>query len=466
MKSHVEAFNSIVGPDHVITDDQKMALGKDWTKAYAPNPLLIVQPSTTEEVSRILKYCNDQGLKVVPSGGRTGLSGGAVATNQEVVVSATRMRKIFGINKIEKTIHCQAGVVTKDLQKAAWDSGLYFPVDFASSGSSHIAGNVATNAGGIKVVRYGLIREWVSGMKVVLADGTILDLLNPCVKNNTGYDLKHLFVGSEGTLGFITEVRMGLTVQPGNLTVSLFALENLENVTFLFSLAQEMKLPIMAYEFFTETCRKLVEEHTHLKPPFSTAHPFYALLEVEKVSDDQLQSFVEAAFEKGLITDGVMAQSSQQASDFWGMRENIAESITALTTAHKNDISLPLSHITEFCHDLQATIDSEYKGFEVANFGHIGDGNLHVNFIKPEGMSKDDFYQKHTKKADLAMFNLVKKYHGSISAEHGVGLVKKDFLHFTRSPEELHAMKAIKLALDPKNTLNPGKVFDINEKGN
>ncbi len=461
MSEVLDVFRSIVGTTQVVTGEEAKAWAKDYTKAYTPSPLAAVFPKTTQEVSKILQFCNQKKISVVPSGGRTGLSGGAVAARQEVVISTSKMNGIFGVNPVEKTIHCQAGVVTKELQRAAVDAGLYFPVDFASSGSSHIGGNVATNAGGIKVIRYGLIRQWVSGLKVVLADGSILELTNACVKNNTGYDLKHLFIGSEGTLGIITEVIMNLTTPPKELMVCLFALNKLEDITSLFELTQKMALPLTAYEMFTSFGLLRVQEHTKLKSPFSKLHPFYTLIEVEKISDKTegyLEQFVQKAFDEKIIVDGVLSQSSQQDQDFWGLRENIAESLSALTVAHKNDISLPLSKITPFCTDLQEIISSKYPGFEAVIFGHIGDGNLHVNFTKPEKMSKDEFFA-HAKKSDVSMFELVKKYGGSISAEHGIGLTKKDFLHYTRSPLEIGIMKKIKQDLDPNEIMNPGKVF-------
>jgi len=461
MVNTIEFLESVVGAPNVIKDDQKLIWGKDYTKNFTPAPLAAVLPQSTEEVSRLLRFCNDHKINVVPSGGRTGLSAGAVAANQEIVISTARMKKIFKIDKTEKTIYCEAGVVTKELQNQATEAGLYFPVDFASSGSSQIGGNIATNAGGIKVIRYGLIRNWVAGIKAVLADGTILDMSNVCLKNNTGYDLKQIFIGSEGTLGIITEVIMRLTLPHGDLAVSLFALNTLEDVTKLFELAQRERLNLTAYEFFTEFALLRVQEHTPLKSPFAKIAPFYALVEIEKQSPEdevRLESFVEKAFEQNLIQDGVMAQSSQQFQDFWGLRENISESITTLSVCHKNDISLPLAHITAFCTDIQRVIKENYPSFEVVMFGHIGDGNLHMNFIKPEKMAKDDFF-KFAGEADKHMFDLVKKYGGSISAEHGVGLTKKPYLHYTRSLEEIAVMKGIKKVFDPNGIMNPGKIF-------
>jgi FAD/FMN-containing dehydrogenase len=459
--NHTDFFEKLLGKENVLSDSEKMDYGKDWTKKFQPNPLLALFPSSTIEVQAIMKHCFAHDLKVVPSGGRTGLSGGAMATELEVVVSTKKMGKIFEINKLERTLHCQAGAVTKDIQNASVKDGLYFPVDFASSGSSHIGGNIATNAGGIKVIKYGLIREWVQGLKIVLADGALLNLDNRCLKNNTGYDLKHLFVGSEGTLGIITECLLKLTSPPTELLVSLFALKTLSDVTKLFELAKSMKLNLTAYEFFTQNGLDRVREHTKLKSPFSENHPYYALVEIDKTSENELEkleTFVAETMENHLMVDGVISQSAQQTQDIWALRENISESITALSIVHKNDISLPLSNIANFCLELEEVIKINYPGIEVVLFGHIGDGNLHVNFLKPKDLSKVDFFD-HAQKADQHLFSLVKKYGGSISAEHGVGLLKKDFLHFTRTPEEILVMANIKKLLDPKGILNPGKLF-------
>jgi FAD/FMN-containing dehydrogenase len=243
--------------------------------------------------------------------------------------------------------------------------------------------------------------------------------------------------------------------------VSLFAVETLEKVTLLFNLAKKMKLNLTAYEFFTQSGLEHVSEHTKLSSPFSVKHEYYALVEIEKTSAkdlENLEAFVEKTIEQNLMVDAVISQSTQQSQNIWGLRENISESITSLSIAHKNDISLPLSNITVFCTELQNLISENYPGTEVVLFGHIGDGNLHVNFLKPQGLTKEEFF-KNAHDADHKMFQLVKKYGGSISAEHGVGLLKKDFLSYTRSPAEIQTMRTLKAALDPKNILNPGKIF-------
>lgn len=453
-------LSAIIGKDSVISDSQKDHFALDYTRKFKPHTQAAVFPKSTLEVSEVLKFCSKNKIAVVPSGGRTGLCGGAVATNGEIILSLLKMNKIFEVNKTDMTMHCQAGAITKDVQKSAEKNGLYFPVDFASSGSSQIGGNIATNAGGIKVIRYGLMRQWVAGLEVVLADGRILNMKNACIKNNTGYDLKHLFIGSEGTLGIITECVIKLSTTPPPLTTSLYALENLENVTELFLLAQK-SLSLSAYEFFTLEALEKVKTYMKVASPFNQSYSHYVLIESENRNPDDesgLEKFVEAAIEKELIKDGLIAQSTQQALDFWGLRENISESLSQLAVNHKNDISLPVSKITEFCSELKTLVEKNYKGFEVIIFGHIGDGNLHVNYLKPENMSKEDFF-KHAASADLKMFEMVQKFEGSISAEHGIGLTKKDFLHFTRSTDEIAIMKSIKKVFDPLNIMNPGKVF-------
>lgn len=450
----IEKLIAIVGKENVITSSEKDVYAKDYTKQFKINTLAAVLPVNSEQVSLIVKACLEAKVGIVPSGGRTGLCGGAVATQGEIVLSLQKMNKIFEVNSLDQTLSCQAGAVTKAVQKAAEEHDLYFPVDFASSGSSHIGGNIATNAGGIKVIRYGLMREWVQGLKVVTGTGEILDMQNASIKNNTGYDLKQIFVGSEGTLGIITECLIKLTTPPGELKVALFALKSLEDVTKLFELALTEKLPLTAYEFFTDIALKHVQMHTHKNAPFAETHSHYVLLETES----DLEGFVEKAFAAELVVDGVMASSSAQAQDFWALRENISESLSMTAVVHKNDISLPISKITAFCGELKKMLNKNYPGIEVVLFGHIGDGNLHVNFIKPENQTNDAFFG-HAKKADLEMFALVNKFGGSISAEHGIGLTKKDYLNFTRSPQEIQIMKQMKKIFDPSGIMNPGKIF-------
>ena len=446
--------------DFFSTDPSDLAeYGKDWTKVYAPAPVAVAFPKTTEEVSRLLRACCDAGVAVVPSGGRTGLAGGAVAKDGELVLSLAKMRRIDPVDVLGATVRVQAGAVTQAVHEHAAQHGLTWPVDFASKGSSHVGGNIATNAGGVNVIRYGLTRNWVLGLEVVLASGEVLELGGALEKNNTGTDLRQLFIGSEGTLGVITEATLKLTRLPGKLDVMLFAVPTLACVLALFREARRGPFVIAAFEFFTEACLRRVERARKLSPPFTERSPYYVLVEAERSDPEGLEAWTAALFENGLATDGTLAQHGTQAAALWGLREGISESLSATGMPHKNDISLPIARLEGFCAELEALFLARYPGWEICLFGHIGDGNLHVNVMKPDDMTKDAFLAK-THEADHAMFALVRAHGGSISAEHGIGLLKKEFLGYTRSAAEIALLRALKRTLDPKGILNPGKIFD------
>lgn len=352
-------------------------------------------------------------------------------------------------------------MITKNLHKEAEERNFYFPVDFASTGSSHIGGNIATNAGGVRVVHYGLIRQWVLGLTVVTGTGEILEFNGEVLKNNTGYDLKQLFIGSEGTLGVITEATLKLTTKPLDSRVLLVSTPDFASILSLFQETHLVKVPLLAFEFFTEYCLGKVKSHLGIPDPFQSPSPYYVLMEFEiadESDDEKLFGFLETITEKGLIADGSLAQNSRQSETFWKYREGISESISIEYTVHKNDISLPLRNMEPFLTDMEALLNGKYPGFEIALFGHVGDGNLHLNIVKPKDLSNEDFFKK-CKNVDPDMFRLLQKYHGSISAEHGIGLLKKDFLHFSRTQAEIILMKEIKKSIDPKNIMNPGKVF-------
>jgi FAD/FMN-containing dehydrogenase len=447
-------------PDFASLDPSDLAeYGKDWTKVYTPAPGAVAFPRTTDEVSRLLRLCHEHAVAVVPSGGRTGLAGGAVATNGELVVTLSRMRRMDPVDRLGATVRVQAGAVTEAVHQHCADHGLTWPVDFASKGSSTVGGNIATNAGGVKVIRYGLTRNWVLGLEVVLANGDVLELNGALEKNNTGTDLRQLFIGSEGTLGIVTEATLKLARTPGKLDVFVFAVDGLGGVLRLFREARTAPFTISAYEFFTDRCLARLQRHRKVKPPFAEPASHYVLLEVEGASAEVLESWTTAVFERGLAGDGVLAQHSTQAAELWTLREGISESLSATGLPHKNDVALPVAELESFCEALDALVASRYPGFEVCLFGHIGDGNLHVNVMKPDEMPKDAFFAR-TKELDPEMFALVKKHRGSISAEHGIGLLKKPYLGYSRSPAELAVLRALKRTLDPKGILNPGKILD------
>jgi glycolate oxidase subunit GlcD len=445
----------------VLTDPADLdTYGKDWTKIYPPKPVAIVLPKTTEQVQALVRFANENQVALVPSGGRTGLSAGAVAANGEVVVAFDNMNQILDFSASDRTVRCQAGVVTEQLQRFAEDNDLYYPVDFASAGSSQLGGNLSTNAGGIKVIRYGMSRDWVAGLKVVTGKGEILDLNKDLAKNNTGYDLRHLFIGAEGTLGFITEATMKLSRQPENLTVLVLGLGDLTNTMDVLQAFQK-KIDLTAYEFFSHQAMGHVLAHGQVQAPFETQAPYYALLEFESVSDqvmDDAMALFEQCVENGWVLDGVISQSETQAQNLWQLRERISESI-APRTPYKNDISVVVSKVPGFLREIDQVVTEHYPDFEIIWFGHIGDGNLHLNILKPEELAKEDFFEK-CQQVNKWVFEIVQRYEGSVSAEHGVGMTKKPYLEYTRSSAEIAYLKGIKQVFDPKGVMNPGKIFD------
>lgn len=451
----------IFDSSRVLTDEANLIeYGRDWTKYLQPKPSAIVFPKSTEEVVKLVKWARAAKIGLVPSGGRTGLSGGAAALNGEVVVSFQKMNKILEYDQFDQTVTCEAGVVTETLQKYAEEKGLYYPVDFASRGSSHIGGNVATNAGGIKVMRFGLTRQWVAALEVVTGEGEVLQLNNSLVKNATGLDLRHLMIGSEGTLALITKVTLGLTRPTAPPSLFVFGVADLAAVMKIYH-AFKSTLPLLAFEMFTDLALKhVLHHHKDLKAPTGESHPYYVLVEFERTDDavaEKAMSLFEQGVEQGWIQDGIEAQNPQQAKDLWRLREDISEA-TSPHTPYKNDISVRISRVPQFLQEMDGILKKNYPHFEAVWFGHIGDGNLHINILKPKDMATDQFLRE-CKKVDEIMFAMIEKFQGSVSAEHGVGLTKKPYLSHTRSASEIELMRKIKKVFDPDGILNPGKVF-------
>jgi FAD/FMN-containing dehydrogenase len=455
-------LKAIVGDDKVKTDaDSLETFGKDWTKIYPPNPSAIVFPKTTEQVQAIVKFANEHQVSLVPSGGRTGLSAGAVAANGEVVVAFDYMNSISGFNAMDKTVRCGAGVITEQLQNYAEEQGLFYPVDFASAGSSQIGGNIGTNAGGIKVIRYGMTRDWVAGLTVVTGKGDILELNKDLVKNNTGYDMRQLFIGGEGTLGFVTEATMRLTRPAKNLTVLVLGVPEFEAIMSVLNTFQT-NIDLTAFEFFSDKAMRKVVARGDVPAPFETEAEYYALLEFEAETEghiDQAMELFEKCMEEGWVLDGVMSQSETQAQNLWRLREDISETI-AEWTPYKNDISVVVSKVPPFLNEIEEVVKREYPDFEIIWFGHIGDGNLHLNILKPDDLAKEIFFEQCAK-VSTWVFEIVEKYKGSVSAEHGVGMTKKPYLEYTRSAAEIGYMRAVKAVFDPNNIMNPGKLIDM-----
>lgn len=433
--------------------------GKDWTTYYDINASAIVFPTSTEDVVQIVQWARRNKISLVPSGGRTGLSGAACATLGEVVVSFEKMNHILEFSEIDGTVVIEPGVVTESLQEFAKKNGYYYPVDFAARGSSQMGGNIATNAGGIKVVRYGMTREWVVGLEVVTGTGEVLQLNQGLSKNNTGYDLRHLFIGSEGTLGFITKATIKLAAKLPPVKVLVMALDQMSSVMKVFSYFKQ-QCQIQAYEMFSEKALGYVLKSTGLPRPFETVAQFYVVCELEcpdNATEEKIMATFEHGMEQGWIVDGVISQSETQEKTFWRYREDISESLSPFSP-YKNDIAVAISKVPQFMHDLDQILTTAYPTWTVVWFGHIGDGNLHINILRPDGMSKETFVTE-CRKVDELVFQTIEKNHGSISAEHGVGLSKKSFLHYSRSAAEIEMMKGIKKVFDPDYIINPGKIF-------
>lgn len=456
------ALSEIVGEDWVKTDPADLqTYGTDWTRQFPVAPSVIVMPKTVAEVQAVVELANEIPFKLVPSGGRTGLSGGAVATDGEVVLVLDRMNQILDFNAADRQVTCEAGVVTEQLQQFAESQGLFYPVDFASSGSSQLGGNVATNAGGIKVIRYGMTRSWVTGMKVVTGRGDLLDLNRGLTKNATGYDFRHLFIGSEGTLGIVVELTMALSAPPQDPAVLILGVEDMTQTMPVLEAFQN-RLSLTAFEFFSEQALQHVIAEKNLARPFETASNFYALIEFEQRSEEDLEAAMalfEHCLEQGWIVDGTISQSLTQAESLWRLREDISETI-AQFTPYKNDIAVRVSAVPQFLKDVDSLVRDQYPEFEIIWFGHIGDGNVHLNILKPENLEAQLFFEQCGSVSNQ-VFSLVQQYGGSVSAEHGVGLLKKPYLNYSRDPQEIEYMRLIKQAFDPNGVLNPGKVFDL-----
>ena len=433
--------------------------GQDWTRFRQPAPLAVAFPESTSDVVELVQFARSRSLALVPSGGRTGLAGGATASRGELVVSLERMRGELAFDASDRLITVQAGMVLASLQQRAADQGLYYPVSYAAEGSAQVGGSIATNAGGIHVLHYGMTRRWVAGLTVVTGTGEVLRLNHGLLKNNTGYDLLQLMVGSEGTLGIITEATLRLTDPPPEQIVMLLALRGLEDLMPVFDGFQK-SAELMAFEFFSDPALSAVCREQHLQRPFERGAPFYCLLSCAADSGElpaSAMDWFESVLEQGRVTDGLLSQSGQQAAQFWRYREGISESITP-RTPYKHDLSVRPSSVAEFLSELENRISQELPDFEVVWFGHIGDGNLHMNVLRPEGMEITEFESRCAEFSPV-VFELVQHFNGSISAEHGIGTLKRPYLEFSRSAEELALMRQIKACFDPDGILNPGKLL-------
>jgi glycolate oxidase subunit GlcD len=462
-KEQIAELESMLGEKAVLTSsDDLKTYGTDWTKEFEPDPSVVLLPQNKEQVSDILKFCQKRDISVVPSGGRTGLAGACVAAKKEVVLSLEKLNSIVKVDKVGLTMTVEAGVTTQKIQEVAKEHDLFFSLDLAAKGSCQIGGNVATNAGGLKLIKYGGTREQVLGLQAVLMDGSFLDMGRALRKDNTGYDLKQLFIGSEGTLGVVTEVTVKLSPIPESLHLSVLAVPSFDIVAKILEYCNTLGISPTAFEFFTEEALKVVlKGHPSLSRPFETQSPYYLLLELEEGSKGcrpNMETFVEELFEVGLIEDAVFSTNSSEFQTLWGLRENISEAVSASAHLKKNDISVPVDSLANYLNKMNEILGAFTGDIEVILFGHIGDGNIHINYCGSNKLRPEEFVAQCLG-LEGQFFAELKKIGGSISAEHGIGLLKKKDLALAVDEATLQIMRSIKAVFDPKGLLNPGKIF-------
>jgi FAD/FMN-containing dehydrogenase len=456
---------AIVGDAHVLTAPADVApFLTDWRGSYVGAALAIVRPATTGEVAAVVAVCAELRIAIVPQGGNTGMCGGATpdATGGQLVISLQRLDRIRAVDVENATMTVEAGVPLAAVHAAAADAGLCFPLSLASEGSCTIGGNLSTNAGGTAVLRFGNMRELTLGLEAVLADGAVWNGLRGLRKDNTGYDLKQLFIGAEGTLGIVTAAVLKLFPAPRTRATALAALPSVLAATGLLSrLKAALGDRLTGFELMSGVALALSRKHHPALPDPVPGHPWYALLQADdSAGDTGLREQVEAALMTAgpLVADAVVAQSGDQAAKLWALRENISEAQRREGPNIKHDISLPVSAIPAFIDDCGAALAAAFPGARLIVFGHLGDGNLHYNLSAPEGVTAGAFLA-NSDAANRIVHDLVARAHGSFSAEHGVGQLKRAELVRYKSPPELSMMRAVKSALDPRNLMNPGKVL-------
>ena len=451
----LESLSTIVGERGLLTgDDVSNRPNHSWGQGSCP-ARAIVRPASTEELSAVMKLCQQEGQTVVPWGGLTGLVDGITCDPNDIVVSLERMNQVEHIDEQAGTMIVQAGAILENVQAAAEKAGWQFAVDFGARGSANIGGAIATNAGGNSVVRYGMMREQVLGIEAVMADGTVLCNLNESIKNNTGYDLKHLLIGSEGTLGIVTRAVLRLRPAARWVQTALVALESYDDVVGLLRrLGVELEGKLSAFEVMWHNFYHFMTEESGKHQAALPGHyPYYVLLESEGADagreEAQFMAVLGQLMEEGHVADAVICQSSQQAAQLWAMRDDVEALIVAVFPPAVFDISLPLREMENYVDGLHADLAEKFPSARMISFGHLGDGNIHLGIGPVE--------DKHA--IETLVYERLGQVNGSISAEHGIGLEKREFLPNSRSAEEIAVMKSIKQALDPAGILNPGKIF-------
>jgi FAD/FMN-containing dehydrogenase len=467
MKSLPDRLRRIVGEAHVLTDGDLSAFEQDWRKRSRGKALAVVRPASTAEVALVVKACAEAGTSIVPQGGNTGLVVGSIPddSGRQVVLNLQRLNAVREVDSANLTITAEAGCVLHTLQQAAQAAGFLFPLSLAAEGSCTIGGNLATNAGGTQVMRYGNARDLCLGLEVVTAQGEIWDGLSGLRKDNTGYDLRDLFIGSEGTLGIITAATMKLYPLPAATLTAWAAVPSLEHAVRLLGLAyQHLGSSLTGFEVMGQFALSLVARHfRQMRVPLYEQAPFCVLLENSDQESEvhargRFELLLETAMEEACVTDAVVAESLIQAHQLWHIRESIPLAQAEEGLNIKHDISLPVSAIAEFCRTTNALLEHAIPGVRIVNFGHLGDGNLHYNVQAPPGGDSAAFLLEQEDRVSTLVYDSVQRFGGSISAEHGVGSLKVDKLVRHKSPVALGLMRAIKRSLDPANVMNPGRV--------
>ena len=464
----LSALRTIVGEAYVLTEGDLTGYELDWRKRERGKALAVVRPASTEQVAAVVKACAAAGVSIVPQGGNTGMVVGSTpdASGTQVVLSLTRMNAVRTLDAANLTITVEAGCVLQTLQEVCEQAGFLFPLSLASEGSCTIGGNLGTNAGGTQVVRYGNTRELCLGLEVVTAQGEVWSGLTGLRKDNTGYDLRHLFIGSEGTLGVITAATMKLYPLPQSQLTALAAVPSLQAAVDLLGLAhRHLSAGLTGFEVMGQFALRLVVQHfPQQRVPFYESAPYCVVLENSDTESDsharsQLERLLEEALEKGCVTDAVVAESMAQARALWHIRESIPLAQAQEGLNIKHDISIAVSRIPEFVAQSDAALEQAFPGVRLVNYGHLGDGNLHYNVQAPVGQDGETFLREQENAVNAVVYALVDAYSGSISAEHGIGSLKREKLEKHKSPVALGLMRSIKTALDPHNLFNPGRML-------
>ncbi|NYH98616.1 FAD-binding oxidoreductase [Cupriavidus plantarum] len=469
--SFLDLCRAAIGAQHVLTEaEDKASYLTDWRRRYSGDALAVLRPGTTQEVAAVVHACHAHDIAIVPQGGNTGLCGGATPAAGEaaakgvVVLSLQRLNRIRAIDPLNNTVTVEAGVILQQLQEAVRAEDRLFPLSLAAEGSCTIGGNLATNAGGTGVLRYGNTRELCLGLEVVTATGEVWDGLRGLRKDNTGYDLRDLFIGAEGTLGIITAAVMKLYPAPRARVTALAALQSPRDALSLLSIAQSHAGSMLTgFELMSELCMTLVTRHyPQLRYPFSQAYPHLVLLELSDSESEEharaiFETMMTAAFDAGVVLDAVVAESVQQSRDFWNLREHIPLAQVEEGKNIKHDIAVPISRVAEFIETTDALLQTVFPGARMVTFGHLGDGNLHYNVSPPEGEDHDAFLA-HQDTVNRIVHDSVHRFNGSISAEHGLGQLKLGENARYKSAVELGLMRLVKQAFDPRGLMNPGKV--------